>query len=130
MALLFLSKITFLFKNIGWLGNSMFISALMFNTSFLTRNRNKLGHVPLIEYNSERIKKYICHNLINKKIINIVLSTSGTQSMFIHQFPVNILFFSSFQIQDAGFEILAHEERTLSEMEAQKFYQHKATEVV
>ncbi|KAG7330919.1 hypothetical protein KOW79_004888 [Hemibagrus wyckioides] len=32
------------------------------------------------------------------------------------------------KIQDAGFEILAHEERTLSEMEAQKFYQHKAAE--
>ncbi|KAK2849820.1 hypothetical protein Q7C36_008603 [Tachysurus vachellii] len=32
------------------------------------------------------------------------------------------------KIQDAGFEILAHEERTLSETEAQKFYQHKAAE--
>lgn len=32
------------------------------------------------------------------------------------------------KIQDAGFEILAHEERTLSESEAQEFYQHKAAE--
>ncbi|XP_053352348.1 thioredoxin domain-containing protein 6 isoform X1 [Clarias gariepinus] len=32
------------------------------------------------------------------------------------------------KIQDAGFEIVAHEERTLSESEAQKFYQHKAAE--
>uniref|UniRef100_A0A671SBB8 NME/NM23 family member 8 n=1 Tax=Sinocyclocheilus anshuiensis TaxID=1608454 RepID=A0A671SBB8_9TELE len=31
-------------------------------------------------------------------------------------------------IQDAGFVILAHEERTLSEAEAQDFYQHKAAE--
>lgn len=38
--------------------------------------------------------------------------------------------FFSTQIQDAGFEILAHEERTLSESEAQEFYQHKAAEVV
>lgn len=33
------------------------------------------------------------------------------------------------QIQDAGFEILAQEERTLTESEAQDFYQHKAAEV-
>ncbi|XP_026232256.1 thioredoxin domain-containing protein 6 isoform X2 [Anabas testudineus] len=32
------------------------------------------------------------------------------------------------KIQDAGFEILAHDERTLSEVEARDFYQHKATE--
>uniref|UniRef100_A0A3Q2P4Y3 Nucleoside diphosphate kinase B n=1 Tax=Fundulus heteroclitus TaxID=8078 RepID=A0A3Q2P4Y3_FUNHE len=32
------------------------------------------------------------------------------------------------KIQDAGFEILAHEERTLSEAEARDFYQHKAEE--
>ncbi|XP_045909726.1 thioredoxin domain-containing protein 6 isoform X2 [Micropterus dolomieu] len=32
------------------------------------------------------------------------------------------------KIQDAGFEILAHEERTLTEAEAQDFYQHIATE--
>ncbi|GAA6084909.1 thioredoxin domain-containing protein 6, partial [Tachysurus ichikawai] len=32
------------------------------------------------------------------------------------------------KIQDAGFEILAHKEHTLSETEAQKFYQHKAAE--
>ncbi|XP_036397217.1 thioredoxin domain-containing protein 6 [Megalops cyprinoides] len=32
------------------------------------------------------------------------------------------------KIQEAGFEILAHEERTLSESEAQDFYQHKAAE--
>ncbi|KAK3569066.1 hypothetical protein QTP86_021528, partial [Hemibagrus guttatus] len=32
------------------------------------------------------------------------------------------------KIQDAGFEILAHRECTLSETEAQKFYQHKAAE--
>ncbi|XP_066497061.1 thioredoxin domain-containing protein 6 isoform X2 [Hoplias malabaricus] len=32
------------------------------------------------------------------------------------------------KIQDAGFEILAHEERTLTESEAQVFYQHKAAE--
>ncbi|KAM4561193.1 thioredoxin domain-containing protein 6-like [Fundulus diaphanus] len=32
------------------------------------------------------------------------------------------------KIQDAGFEILAHEERTLSEAEARDFYQHKAAE--
>ncbi|XP_074550568.1 thioredoxin domain-containing protein 6-like isoform X2 [Halichoeres trimaculatus] len=33
------------------------------------------------------------------------------------------------KIQDAGFEILAHEERTLTEAEARDFYQHKAAEV-
>ncbi|KAM6979372.1 thioredoxin domain-containing protein 6-like isoform 2-T2 [Tautogolabrus adspersus] len=33
------------------------------------------------------------------------------------------------KIQDAGFEILAHEERTLTEVEARDFYQHKAAEV-
>ncbi|KAE8299381.1 Thioredoxin domain-containing protein 3-like protein Dynein intermediate chain 3 [Larimichthys crocea] len=32
------------------------------------------------------------------------------------------------KIQDAGFEILAHEERTLTETEARAFYQHKAAE--
>ncbi|KAA8588225.1 hypothetical protein FQN60_001419, partial [Etheostoma spectabile] len=32
------------------------------------------------------------------------------------------------KIQDAGFDILAHEERTLTEVEAQDFYQHKAKE--
>ncbi|XP_051998027.1 thioredoxin domain-containing protein 6 isoform X3 [Xyrauchen texanus] len=32
------------------------------------------------------------------------------------------------KIQDAGFVILAHEERTLTEAEVQDFYQHKATE--
>ncbi|XP_078142245.1 thioredoxin domain-containing protein 6 [Centroberyx gerrardi] len=32
------------------------------------------------------------------------------------------------KIQDAGFEILAHEERMLTEFEAQDFYQHKAEE--
>nr|XP_004555507.1 thioredoxin domain-containing protein 3 homolog isoform X2 [Maylandia zebra] len=32
------------------------------------------------------------------------------------------------KIQDAGFEILAHEERTLTEPEARDFYQHKAAE--
>ncbi|XP_051259019.1 thioredoxin domain-containing protein 6 isoform X1 [Dicentrarchus labrax] len=32
------------------------------------------------------------------------------------------------KIQDAGFEILAHEERTLTEIEARDFYQHKAAE--
>ncbi|XP_032423070.1 thioredoxin domain-containing protein 6 isoform X4 [Xiphophorus hellerii] len=32
------------------------------------------------------------------------------------------------KIQDAGFEILAHEERTLTEAEARDFYQHKAAE--
>ncbi|XP_053090399.1 thioredoxin domain-containing protein 6 isoform X3 [Pangasianodon hypophthalmus] len=32
------------------------------------------------------------------------------------------------KIQDAGFEILAHEERTLSESEAREFYRHKAAE--
>ncbi|XP_072253270.1 thioredoxin domain-containing protein 6 [Leuresthes tenuis] len=32
------------------------------------------------------------------------------------------------KVQDAGFEILAHEERTLTEAEAQDFYQHKAAE--
>uniref|UniRef100_A0A3Q3N8H4 Nucleoside diphosphate kinase B n=1 Tax=Labrus bergylta TaxID=56723 RepID=A0A3Q3N8H4_9LABR len=32
------------------------------------------------------------------------------------------------KIQDAGFEILAHEERTLTEVEARDFYQHKAAE--
>ncbi|XP_026151444.1 thioredoxin domain-containing protein 6 [Mastacembelus armatus] len=32
------------------------------------------------------------------------------------------------KIQDAGFEILAHEERTLAEAEGREFYQHKATE--
>ncbi|XP_021334262.1 thioredoxin domain-containing protein 6 isoform X1 [Danio rerio] len=32
------------------------------------------------------------------------------------------------KIQDAGFVILAHEERTLTEAEAQDFYQHKAAE--
>ncbi|XP_031714377.1 thioredoxin domain-containing protein 6-like isoform X2 [Anarrhichthys ocellatus] len=32
------------------------------------------------------------------------------------------------KIQDAGFEILAHEERTLTEVEAQDFYRHKAEE--
>uniref|UniRef100_UPI0037E7226E thioredoxin domain-containing protein 6 n=1 Tax=Semicossyphus pulcher TaxID=241346 RepID=UPI0037E7226E len=33
------------------------------------------------------------------------------------------------KIQDAGFEIMAHEERTLTEVEARDFYQHKAAEV-
>ncbi|KAM9342247.1 thioredoxin domain-containing protein 6 [Pholidichthys leucotaenia] len=33
------------------------------------------------------------------------------------------------KIQDAGFEILAHEERTLTEAEARHFYQHRAAEV-
>eukprot|EP00064_Thunnus_orientalis_P013006 superscaffoldBa00002062_g13043 len=33
------------------------------------------------------------------------------------------------KIQDAGFEILAHEEHTLTEVEARDFYQHKAAEV-
>ncbi|KAM6934193.1 thioredoxin domain-containing protein 6-like [Xenentodon cancila] len=33
------------------------------------------------------------------------------------------------KIQDAGFEILAREERTLTEAEARDFYQHKAAEV-
>ncbi|XP_068186203.1 thioredoxin domain-containing protein 6 isoform X2 [Antennarius striatus] len=33
------------------------------------------------------------------------------------------------KIQDAGFEILAHEERTLTDTEARDFYQHKAAEV-
>uniref|UniRef100_A0A8D3AEQ3 Nucleoside diphosphate kinase B n=1 Tax=Scophthalmus maximus TaxID=52904 RepID=A0A8D3AEQ3_SCOMX len=33
------------------------------------------------------------------------------------------------KIQDAGFEVLAHEERTLTEVEARDFYQHKAAEV-
>ncbi|XP_034742447.1 thioredoxin domain-containing protein 6 isoform X1 [Etheostoma cragini] len=32
------------------------------------------------------------------------------------------------KIQDAGFDILAHEERTLTEVEARDFYQHKAEE--
>ncbi|XP_047225895.1 thioredoxin domain-containing protein 6 isoform X3 [Girardinichthys multiradiatus] len=32
------------------------------------------------------------------------------------------------KIQDAGFELLAHEERTLTEAEARDFYQHKAAE--
>ncbi|XP_034417360.1 thioredoxin domain-containing protein 6 [Cyclopterus lumpus] len=32
------------------------------------------------------------------------------------------------KIQNAGFEILAHEERTLTEVEAQDFYRHKAEE--
>uniref|UniRef100_A0A665WWN5 Nucleoside diphosphate kinase B n=1 Tax=Echeneis naucrates TaxID=173247 RepID=A0A665WWN5_ECHNA len=32
------------------------------------------------------------------------------------------------KIQDAGFQILAHEEHTLTEAEAQDFYQHKAAE--
>ncbi|KAK7939530.1 hypothetical protein WMY93_002856 [Mugilogobius chulae] len=32
------------------------------------------------------------------------------------------------KIQDAGFEILVHEERTLTEIEARDFYQHKAQE--
>ncbi|XP_070694621.1 thioredoxin domain-containing protein 6 [Pempheris klunzingeri] len=32
------------------------------------------------------------------------------------------------KIQDAGFEILAHEERTLTDAEAQDFYQHKEAE--
>ncbi|KAM9710027.1 thioredoxin domain-containing protein 6-like [Menidia menidia] len=32
------------------------------------------------------------------------------------------------KVQDAGFEILAHEERTLTEAEARDFYQHKAAE--
>ncbi|XP_069554711.1 thioredoxin domain-containing protein 6 [Brachyistius frenatus] len=32
------------------------------------------------------------------------------------------------KIQDAGFEILAHEERTMTEVEARDFYQHKAAE--
>uniref|UniRef100_A0A667Y703 Nucleoside diphosphate kinase B n=1 Tax=Myripristis murdjan TaxID=586833 RepID=A0A667Y703_9TELE len=32
------------------------------------------------------------------------------------------------KIQDAGFEILAHEERVLTEFEARDFYQHKAAE--
>uniref|UniRef100_G3NRQ7 Nucleoside diphosphate kinase B n=1 Tax=Gasterosteus aculeatus aculeatus TaxID=481459 RepID=G3NRQ7_GASAC len=32
------------------------------------------------------------------------------------------------KIQDAGFEILAHEERTLTEVEAQDFYRHRAEE--
>ncbi|TKS67310.1 Thioredoxin domain-containing protein 3 -like protein [Collichthys lucidus] len=32
------------------------------------------------------------------------------------------------KIQDAGFEILAHEERTLTETEARDFYEHKAAE--
>ncbi|KAM3861945.1 thioredoxin domain-containing protein 6-like [Diretmus argenteus] len=32
------------------------------------------------------------------------------------------------KIQDAGFEILAHEERMLTELEARDFYQHKAAE--
>nr|XP_020450331.1 thioredoxin domain-containing protein 6 isoform X2 [Monopterus albus] len=32
------------------------------------------------------------------------------------------------KIQDAGFEILAHEQRTLTEVEARDFYQHKAAE--
>ncbi|XP_072541663.1 thioredoxin domain-containing protein 6 isoform X2 [Salminus brasiliensis] len=32
------------------------------------------------------------------------------------------------KIQDAGFEILAHEERTLTESEAREFYQHKESE--
>ncbi|XP_061082974.1 thioredoxin domain-containing protein 6 isoform X2 [Conger conger] len=32
------------------------------------------------------------------------------------------------KIQEAGFEILAHEERTLSKLEARDFYQHKAGE--
>ncbi|XP_067459488.1 thioredoxin domain-containing protein 6 isoform X1 [Thunnus thynnus] len=32
------------------------------------------------------------------------------------------------KIQDAGFEILAHEEHTLTEVEARDFYQHKAAE--
>ncbi|XP_047457798.1 thioredoxin domain-containing protein 6 [Mugil cephalus] len=32
------------------------------------------------------------------------------------------------KIQDAGFEILAHEERTLTDAEARDFYQHKAAE--
>uniref|UniRef100_A0A3B4ACD0 Nucleoside diphosphate kinase B n=1 Tax=Periophthalmus magnuspinnatus TaxID=409849 RepID=A0A3B4ACD0_9GOBI len=34
------------------------------------------------------------------------------------------------KIQDAGFEILVHEERTLTEIEARDFYQHKAQEVL
>jgi nucleoside diphosphate kinase len=33
------------------------------------------------------------------------------------------------KIQDAGFEILAHEERTLSDSEARDFYQNKVGEV-
>ena len=33
------------------------------------------------------------------------------------------------QIQDAGFEILANEERTLTEAEAQDLYQHRSSEV-
>lgn len=33
------------------------------------------------------------------------------------------------QIQDAGFVISAHEEKTLTEAEAQDFYQHKSSEV-
>ncbi|MBN3283544.1 TXND3 protein, partial [Polyodon spathula] len=33
------------------------------------------------------------------------------------------------KIQEAGFEILAHEERTLSESEARDFYQHKTDEL-
>ncbi|XP_037542074.1 thioredoxin domain-containing protein 6 [Nematolebias whitei] len=32
------------------------------------------------------------------------------------------------KIRDAGFEILAHDERTLTEAEAREFYQHKAAE--
>ncbi|XP_054888436.1 thioredoxin domain-containing protein 6 isoform X2 [Poeciliopsis prolifica] len=32
------------------------------------------------------------------------------------------------KIQDAGFEILAHQERMMTEMEARDFYQHKAAE--
>ncbi|KAM4608249.1 thioredoxin domain-containing protein 6 [Polymixia lowei] len=32
------------------------------------------------------------------------------------------------KVQDAGFEILAHEERMLTELEARDFYQHKAAE--
>lgn len=48
----------------------------------------------------------------------------------IRQIPAIKYIFFSTQIQDAGFEIVAHEERTLSESEAQKFYQHKAAEVV
>ncbi|XP_030642536.1 thioredoxin domain-containing protein 3 homolog [Chanos chanos] len=32
------------------------------------------------------------------------------------------------KIQEAGFEVLAHEERTLTESEAREFYQHKARE--
>ncbi|XP_073701249.1 thioredoxin domain-containing protein 6 [Garra rufa] len=62
----------------------------------------------------------LCSGLVN--IISYDLLNKMDKKQPSSPFSVIIM------IQDAGFVILAHEERTLSEAEAQDFYQHKAAE--